>query len=663
MEIYFIFVRHLFKMVKLYFKSTPNSKIGSFGINQYKIQGYLYFIIPIKYMIQESDNNMEPMLTWKNLLSQYNSSNDYVKEIVKTGRQLSRSGAVYNYSQDKTSIQAVVADKSGKHEVKIQELKYTCTCSAGSFCEHITAALFYAESMQKPGQLSELFKYWKSIEKRSLPSDSSENPLYSDQLKAIKKRKSSLKKTADLNCTLRPYQLDGAKWLVHLNKHKMGALLADDMGLGKTIQTISLFNEVHHKQKISLIVVPTSLISNWQKEFSRFAPDIKVHIHYGKEREIESFKKYAEKYDIILTTYSTLTNDHLLFKKMDWHIICLDEAQNIKNAQTKRSRVIRSLNSEGKVALSGTPIENRLMELWSLVEFLNPKFLGTQEVFKRQYVQPIEQLKNRGKIQQLQQLIQPFILRRTKKEEKIKADLPEKLEQKQYCTLTDEQEDLYKNLVQEVKEEAKTLTKKKRKAYMMTVIGKLKQLCDHPGLYLKEENITNIAGRSNKVGLVDELISTILEADERVILFTQYVKMGELLKQHLSEKFDVNVLFLNGSTLEKERRKMVEDFQNKKAPIFILSLKAGGTGLNLTEANHVIHFDRWWNPAVENQATDRVHRIGQKNFVQVHKLITINTLEEKIDNIISNKQELSDSMLSSSGTNSIFDDENIDNLI
>lgn len=340
----------------------------------------------------------------------------------------------------------------------------------------------------------------------------------------------------------------------------------------------------------------------------------------------------------------------------------MDEAQHIKAVQTKRSNVIRSLNSEGKVALSGTPIENRLMELWSLVEFLNPKFLGTEAVFKQLYVQPIEREHNQEKIQQLQQLIQPFILRRTKREEKIKGDLPEKIEQKQYCTLTDEQEELYKKLVHEVKEEAKKLTRKTRKPYIMTAIGKLKQLCNHPGLYLKEQNITKIAERSNKVALVDELISTILEADESVILFTQYVKMGELLQQHLTERFDVNVLFLNGSTLQKERTKMVEDFQSKKTPIFILSLKAGGTGLNLTAANHVIHFDRWWNPAVENQATDRVHRIGQENFVQVHKLITIDTLEEKIDNILSYKQELSESMLSSSGTNSIFE-EDIDNLI
>ena len=605
---------------------------------------------------------MEIMVVWKDYLRPYDSSNDYVKEIINAGHHLSRSGAVYNYSQDEKSIQASVAGKNGKQEVKIQELTYTCTCSVASFCEHITATIFYTESMQKPGQLSELFRYWKAIEKRSIPSDRSENPLYSDQLKDIKKRKTPLKKAVELTGTLRQYQLEGAEWLVHLNKHKMGALLADDMGLGKTIQTIAFFNEVRHKQKISLIVVPTSLLANWEKEISKFAPNIKVHIHYGTKREKESFKMYIGKFDIILTTYSTLTNDQILFKNMNWHIICLDEAQHIKDTQTKRSNVIRTLKSEGKVALSGTPIENRLMELWSLVEFLNPKFLGTQAVFKQLYVQPIEREHNQEKKQQLQQLIQPFILRRTKKEEKIKGDLPEKLEQKQYCTLTDEQEELYKKLVHEVKEEAKMLSRKKRKPYMMTMIGKLKQLCNHPGLYLKEQNITKIAERSNKVALVDELISTILEADESVILFTQYVKMGELLQQHLTERFGVNVLFLNGSTLQHERTKMVEDFQSKKTPIFILSLKAGGTGLNLTAANHVIHFDRWWNPAVENQATDRVHRIGQENFVQVHKIITINTLEEKIDNVLSYKQELSESMLSSSGTNSIFD-EDIDNII
>lgn len=605
---------------------------------------------------------METLAVWKEFLRPYDSSNDYVKEIIKTGRHLSRSGAVYNYSHDEKSIQASVAGKSGGHEVKIQELKYSCTCSVASFCEHITATFFYTERMQNPGQLGELFDYWKTIEKRSVSSDRTENPLYSDQMKAIKKRKTPLKKTTELTCTLRQYQLEGAEWLVHLNKHKIGALLADDMGLGKTIQTIAFFNEVRHIQKISLIVVPTSLIANWEKEISKFAPNIKVHIHYGTEREKDSFKMYIDKFDIILTTYSTLTNDHILFKNMNWHIICLDEAQHIKDVQTKRSNIIRSLNCEGKVALSGTPIENRLMELWSLVEFLNPKFLGTEAVFKQLYVQPIEREHNQEKTQQLQQLIQPFILRRTKRDEKIKGDLPEKIEQKQYCSLTDEQEELYKKLVHEVKEEAKKLTRKTRKPYMMTMIGKLKQLCNHPGLYLKEENITKIAERSNKVALVDELISTILEADESVILFTQYVKMGELLQQHLTERFDVHVLFLNGSTLQKERTKMVDDFQSKKTPIFILSLKAGGTGLNLTAANHVIHFDRWWNPAVENQATDRVHRIGQENFVQVHKLITINTLEEKIDNILSDKQELSETMLSSSGTNSIFE-EVIDNLI
>lgn len=608
---------------------------------------------------------MDLLKFWKQKLTEIDNRNDYIQQLVKTGRNLGRMGAVYNLETKETSLSASVSDKNEKFDVSVKnDGACICNCSDSSFCEHIVAVFFYAERMLNSGKMSELFRVWKETVKSvgENKSDNSEgNPLYTERINKMKNAVISLEKESTLKCTLRPYQQEGLKWLVNLYQHNIGALLADDMGLGKTIQTIGFFNEISDAEKLSLIVMPTSLLANWEKEFEKFAPHLKVYIHYGTERETESFKPYQSAYDIVLTTYTTLTNDEVLFKNMKWSVVCLDEGQNIKNAQTKRSKIIRSLKSEGRIALSGTPIENRLLELWALSEFLNPKFLGTREVFKQLYMVPIEQRKEMNKINQLKQLIDPFILRRTKQDKNIAADLPEKLEQKQYCKMTLEQETIYQSILEQVKEESKKLNKRKRNPYMMMMMGKLKQLCDHPSLYLKEE-MNNFAERSNKVVLAEELINSILEANESVLLFTQYVQMGEWLQQHFSDTFNREVLYLHGSTSQESRSQMVKKFQEKRSPIFILSLQAGGTGLNLTAANHIIHFDRWWNPAVENQATDRVHRIGQQKTVQVHKLITVGTLEEKIDNILTKKQQLSISMLSTPGIKSVLE-ENIEDFL
>ncbi|MFD0712237.1 SNF2-related protein [Paenibacillus sp. GCM10027626] len=598
---------------------------------------------------------------WAEKLSHIDCSNQYIKQTIKVGREL--RGAVYNFFDQEQLMTALVADKSGSLEVSIQESGVcSCTCSSDSFCEHITAVLFYAESLYHPGKMSQLFQMWREMERKKGASTSHitlGNPLYTERIKHMKSAVISLERSKQIKCNLRPYQQYGVKWLVNLYQNQLGSLLADDMGLGKTIQAITFLNEVNSLAEMSLIVVPTSLLANWEKEFEAIAPHLKLLTHYGNDRESKSFEGYRERYDAVVTTYTTITNDAALFKSTKWNIICLDEAQHIKNADTKRSKVIRSITCNSRLALSGTPIQNRLMELWAIIEFLNPRFLGTKQVFKQLFVIPIEQKKDVDKRSQLQQLVNPFILRRTKMDKAIINDLPAKIEQKQYCTLTDEQQNLYQAIIKEVKEKSKKLTKKKRTPYIMMMMEKLKQLCDHPSLYLKEEGLKEFAERSNKVTLVEELIDSIVESNESVLLFTQYVQMGEWLKTHLIERYNSEILFLNGSSSQEARREMVDKFQTEQVRIFILSLHAGGTGLNLTAANHVIHYDRWWNPAVENQATDRVHRIGQKKIVQVHKLITLGTLEEKVDHILSDKQHLSDSLFSANS----FLSEDIEELL
>ncbi|MBD1382633.1 DEAD/DEAH box helicase [Metabacillus arenae] len=450
---------------------------------------------------------------------------------------------------------------------------------------------------------------------------------------------------------LRPYQQQGVNWLSFLRNYGFGACLADDMGLGKTIQMIAYFTAVKSQEqpeRPALIIAPTSVLGNWQKEVERFNPDLNVHLHYGPNRaKGELFLGSVKGADIVLTSYGLSHADYEELSQVTWSTVCLDEAQNIKNAQTKQSRAIRKLKGKHHIALTGTPMENRLTELWSIFDFLNHGYLGSLHAFHKKFVLPIEKDQKADVIQNLQQLIKPFLLRRTKRDEQVALNLPDKQEQKEYIPLTVEQASLYEQLVKDTFSEVAQLAGMQRKALILKMLGKLKQICNHPALYLKENVPAQVDTRSHKMEKLLELVTAIREHKESCLIFTQYIGMGEMIGDLLEKVLDEKVLFLNGSLSKVERDRMVEGFQNRDYPILILSLKAGGTGLNLTAANHVVHYDRWWNPAVENQATDRAYRIGQDRFVHVHKLITTGTIEEKIDDMLEKKQTLNDQIITS----------------
>ncbi len=479
---------------------------------------------------------------------------------------------------------------------------------------------------------------------------------------------------------LRPYQQLGMSWLWFLRQYGFGACLADDMGLGKTVQLISYLLKVKEvvgdelavvpdtqtaekkrrkkdedastvkvPTKAALIICPTSVLGNWQKELERFAPELKVYLHYGSNRlKEEAFAETAKDADIVLTSYGLSHIDLTEFESLIWSSIAIDEAQNIKNAQTKQSKAVRRLRGRHHIALTGTPMENRLSELWSIFDFTNHGYLGSLGQFQKKFVIPIEKDEKKDKVQQLQALIRPFLLRRTKKDEEVALNLPDKLEQKEYCPLTAEQASLYEQLIHDTFAEIEKLSGFERKGLILQMLSRLKQLCNHPALYLKEKSAgRQLLERSNKLEKLVELIDAVLEQGESCLIFTQYIEMGEMIRSTLKKKFGIEVPFLNGSVPKAKRDEMIERFQNQEFPVFLLSLKAGGTGLNLTAANHVIHYDRWWNPAVENQATDRAYRIGQSRFVHVHKMICTGTLEEKIDAMLEKKQFLNDQIIQS----------------
>ncbi len=458
---------------------------------------------------------------------------------------------------------------------------------------------------------------------------------------------------------LRPYQVQGLSWLLFLRQHGFGACLADDMGLGKTVQIISYLLSIPSNlaatqsdlsdmeaTNASLIIAPTSVLGNWQKELERFAPSLKVGLYYGAQRpKGEDFMVFSKQYDVILTTYGMSHIDFDDLKSVYWNSIIIDEAQNIKNAGTKQSRSVRKLKGAHHVALTGTPMENRLSELWAIFDFINKGYLGSLKAFSDTFVNSIERDGSTDKVKELQSLIQPFLLRRTKKDREVALNLPDKIEQKEFVPLTSEQASLYEQLIKDTFDKIDRLSSFERKGLILQMIGRLKQLCNHPALYLKEEVIHNANIRSGKLDKLLELVHAVMEQQESCLIFTQYIGMGQMIQSLLQEEYGQEVPFLTGSLGKKQRDDMIERFQNGDFPIFILSLKAGGTGLNLTAANHVIHYDRWWNPAVENQATDRAYRIGQNRFVHVHKLICTGTLEEKIDKMIDQKQALNDEIL------------------
>lgn len=455
--------------------------------------------------------------------------------------------------------------------------------------------------------------------------------------------------------SLRPYQHQGVSWMLFLRRFGLGGVLADDMGLGKTIQFMAYLSYVkEHGDKSfgpSLLICPTSVIGNWEKELEKFAPTLKAYLHYGPKREKgEALREAIADADLVITSYSLAQIDEEELNQIDWDALCLDEAQNIKNVYTKQSTAIRALPAHHRLALTGTPMENRLTELWSIYDFINPGYLGSMGEFRKAIVLPIERNRDEEVISGLQRWVKPFMLRRVKKDPAIQLSLPDKNESKTYLTLTTEQGAIYENIVADLLEKLDKLGPMQRRGLILASLTRLKQLCDHPAMLNEESDQQWDDSRSNKVARLLEMVEEIASEGERCLIFTQFVDMGQQLKKLLEERLELPVPYLHGGVPKAKRDEMIEKFQNPEEPCcaFVLSLKAGGTGLNLTAANHVFHFDRWWNPAVENQATDRAFRIGQTRKVQVHKFITLGTLEEKIDEMIDRKQQLNEQVVGQS---------------
>ena len=464
-----------------------------------------------------------------------------------------------------------------------------------------------------------------------------------------------LAEPADFVGKLRPYQRRGAGWLWYLRRLGLGACLADDMGLGKTIEAIGLLlhaRAVAAAQGIvltpTLLICPTSVVANWRHEIERFAPTMQAMVHHGSGRlDGTDFAAALAEHDLVITSYGTARRDIDLLQKIEWSTLILDEAQNIKNPAAKQTQAVRRIPAASRIALTGTPVENRLLELWSIMEFLNPGYLGSREHFRQQYVLPIERYNDESAAGELRRLVQPFLLRRLKTDPTIISDLPEKNEMVVYCPLSKEQARLYNDVVSETMARVEQSQGIQRRGLVLSLLLKLKQVCNHPAHYLGQEK--PLTGRSGKLSRLTAMVEEALSVDDRALIFTQFVEMGHLLKAHLEENFGREVLFLHGGTPAAKRDQMVQAFQAEKGgpSIFILSLRAGGVGLNLTRANHVFHFDRWWNPAVENQATDRAFRIGQKRTVQVYKFVVAGTLEERIHELIESKQNLAASIVGS----------------
>ncbi|MDR1078593.1 MAG: DEAD/DEAH box helicase, partial [Propionibacteriaceae bacterium] len=445
---------------------------------------------------------------------------------------------------------------------------------------------------------------------------------------------------------LRPYQKRGLAWLAFLSRLGLGACLADDMGLGKTIQLLALEAcdrpPGHDGLDPTLIVCPMSLIGNWLREADRFTPWLTVVAHHGPERpQGAGALAVWRRADIVLTTYQLLVRDLDDFSARRWRRVVLDEAQYVKNAETKAAQAVRGLRTGRRVALTGTPVENRLAELRSLLDFLDPGLLGGPTQFRRRFARPIELDHDPEAARELRRITQPFILRRLKTDRSIITDLPEKIETRQSCLLTPEQASLYKAVVDDLMGQLEHSQGIERQGQVLAALTKLKQICDHPAVFWHDGS--PVGRRSGKLTRLDEIVDELLQENGKALLFTQYTGFGDLLVRHLSARHGRDVAYLHGQVSRARRDAMVARFQSEDGPpLFVLSLRAGGTGLNLTAANHVLHVDRWWNPAVEDQATDRAFRIGQTRGVQVHKFICAGTLEERIDQLIESKKAVAD---------------------
>lgn len=463
--------------------------------------------------------------------------------------------------------------------------------------------------------------------------------------------------------TLRPYQVRGLSWMRFMEELGFGLCLADDMGLGKTIQLLALMALERERDgdavKPTLLVAPMSVVGNWLYETRRFCPHLRVLVHHGADRPSpEAFARRVMESDLVITTYALAHRDRDLLSSIAWGRLVLDEAQYIKNPATKQAQAVRSLDAQRRVALTGTPVENRLSELWSIMDFLNPGYLGSAVGFRQRFAAPIERGHDRARAEQLRGLIRPFVLRRLKTDPTVIADLPDKVETREFCHLTGEQAALYESAVRRLLDRVDRSEGMQRRGLVLATLIRLKQICNHPAHLLREhlEEGGRAPGvwppdpaRSGKCIRLIEMLQTLIDEGAKALVFTQFRQMGDLLTAMLRQALDREILFLHGGTNTAQRQRIIADFQTggERFPVLLLSLKAGGVGLNLTAATHVFHFDRWWNPAVENQATDRAYRIGQTRAVQVHKFVVRGTLEERIDRMIEEKTELAENIIGS----------------
>lgn len=440
-----------------------------------------------------------------------------------------------------------------------------------------------------------------------------------------------------LNGTLRNYQKTGFSWMVQNMQLGFGSILADDMGLGKTIQLLSLVLHLKEKGMLKngkvLVVAPTSILTNWAKEIEKFTPSLRAEIYHGINRSLPK-----DNFDILLTSYGIIRQDFEDFNYYDWFLLVVDEAQNIKNPKTMQTKAVKAIRARHHIALSGTPVENHLAEYWSIFDFINKGYLFELSEFRKRFLNPIEKFRDPGALDDFRKITSPFILRRLKTDKDIIKDLPDKIINDVYCNLTVKQAGLYEETLNQLIVDVEDSEGIQRKGLVLKLISSLKQICNHPAQFLNAGGFK--ISESGKMDVLMNILENILENDEKVLIFTQYVKMGRIMKELIEEKFSEEVLFLHGGISRTKRDAMIEDFQEGYPKIFILSLKAGGTGLNLTAASNVIHYDLWWNPAVENQATDRAYRIGQKENVMVYRFITTGTLEERINQILLGKREL-----------------------
>ena len=452
---------------------------------------------------------------------------------------------------------------------------------------------------------------------------------------------------------LREYQKRGVSWLQYLEALGLNGCLADDMGLGKSAQVIArLVNEKASIASVppTLLIAPTSVVGNWVREIAKFAPHLQAMVHHGSDRikDEAEFNTACLQHDVIITSFTLARKDEKLLSSVQWQRVVLDEAQNIKNPKAAQTRAILKLQSFYRLALTGTPVENRLLDLWSIFNFLNPGYLGKEAQFRKSFEIPIQKDNDRIKSTTLKKLVEPFILRRVKTDQSIINDLPDKVKQKLYCSLTKEQASLYEAVVKDVAEQITETEGIQRKGLILSTLLKLKQVCNHPAQFLQDGSDFS-PERSHKLSRLAEMVEEAIAEGESLLIFSQFKEVCDALEKYLKHTCYYNTYYIHGGTARQKREQMIAEFQDQETEpsVFILSLKAGGVGITLTKANHVFHFDRWWNPAVEDQATDRAFRIGQKKNVFVHKFVAIGTLEERIDQMITDKKKLSSSIVGS----------------